>query len=101
MMTAGIRAALATALLTLSVPAAAGAAVLASTEPGAPAPTMALISTDTHEALPFAAIEVGQNVFDVTVGDKLYGLYVVAIAPNEVTLSDHRVLSASPVAQNP
>jgi hypothetical protein len=100
MMTNGTRAALAAALLTLSFPAAAGAAVTASVAPGAPAPAMALISTDTHEALPFAAIDVDGNVLNVTVGDKLYGVSVVAIAPNEVILSDRRVLVASPLAQD-
>jgi hypothetical protein len=99
-MTNATHALLAAALLALSVPAAADAAVTASLAPGAEVPAMALISTDTHEALPFATIEIGQDVFTVTIGDELYGVYVTAIAPNHVTLSDRRTLSASSIERN-
>jgi hypothetical protein len=99
-MTNGTRALLAAAFLALSVPAAADAAVTASLAAGAPVPPMSLISTDTHESLPFATIEVGQNVFTVTVGDQLYGVSITSISPNHVTLSDRRNLYASAIAQN-
>jgi hypothetical protein len=63
------------------------------------APPMTLISTDTSEPFPFAAIAVGGQVYHVTVGDVLDGVYVVRIDPDRVTLSDDEVLVPEASAQ--
>ena len=53
---------------------------------------MTLVSTDTNEAYPFAAIELNHETYHVTEGDKLDGVYIRHILPGRVTLSDDRVL---------
>jgi hypothetical protein len=63
------------------------------------APQMTLISTDTSEPYPFAAIAVNHQVYHVTVGDVLDGVRIVQIVPDRVTLSDDEVLTLDQPAQ--
>jgi hypothetical protein len=79
------------ALLAMSV--AFSAAVIAA--PGDKSPHLSLVSTDTSEPYPFAAIVVGNKTYHVTEGDLLDGLYIRHISPGRVTLSDDQVLVAS------
>lgn len=76
--------ALATIGLALSV--AVAATPIDSTSP------LTLVSTDTNEAYPFAAIVYNHETYHVTEGDKLDGVYILHIAPGRVSLSDDRVL---------
>jgi hypothetical protein len=91
-----ISAFVATAAIAAATAHPASAAVLAALPANAALPSMQLVSTDAGEAYPFAAIEVDQNLLHVTVGDKLYGVTVVRITANEVTLSDGRILHLAP-----
>lgn len=62
------------------------------------APQMTLISTDTSEPFPFAAIAVNRQIYHVTVGDVLDGVHIVQITPDRVTLSDDEVLTPDQAA---
>jgi hypothetical protein len=55
-------------------------------------PQMTLLSTDTSEAFPFAAIVVNHQTYHVTEGDLLDGVYIRHIGPGRVTLSDDHIL---------
>ena len=63
------------------------------------APQMTLISTDTSEPFPFAAIAVNHKIYHVTQGDILNGVHILSIAPDRVTLSDDEVLTPDQNAQ--
>jgi hypothetical protein len=84
------------ALLAMSA-ALSVAVVAAPTEGPAQGPQMRLVSTDTNEAYPFAAIVVNNQTYHVTEGDILNGVYVRHISPGRVTLSDDRVLVMEPM----
>ena len=62
--------------------------------PARQAPQMILISTDTSDPYPFAAIVVNHTTYHVTEGDILDGVYIRRIAPGRVTLSNDEVLVA-------
>jgi hypothetical protein len=56
-------------------------------------PQLTLVSTDTSEPYPFAAIVLNHKTYHVTEGDILDGLYIRHISPGRVTLSDDQVLT--------
>lgn len=58
-------------------------------------PQLTLVSTDTSEPYPFAAIVLDHKTYHVTEGDILDGLYIRHISPGRVTLSDDQVLTAA------
>jgi hypothetical protein len=58
-------------------------------------PQLTLLSTDTSEPYPFAAIVLNHKTYHVTEGDVLDGLYIRHISPGRVTLSDDEVLTAA------
>jgi hypothetical protein len=58
-------------------------------------PQLQLVSTDTSEPFPFAAIVFNHRTYHVTEGDLLDGVYIRHIAPGRVTLSDDKVLTAA------
>jgi hypothetical protein len=60
---------------------------------------MTLISTDTSEPFPFAAIAVNHQIYHVTEGDILNGVHILHIAADRVTLSDDEVLTPDQSAQ--
>jgi len=78
------------ALLGMSV--AFSAAVIAA--PDDKAPQLALVSTDTNEAFPFAAIQFNNKTYHVTEGDMLDGVHIRHIEPGRVILSSDQVLVA-------
>ncbi len=57
-------------------------------------PAMTLISTDTSEPYPFAAIVLNHQTYHVTEGDVLDGVTIRHIDAGRVTLSDDHVLIA-------
>jgi hypothetical protein len=57
------------------------------------APTMTLVSTDTNEMYPFAAIVVAGATYHVTEGDKFFGQEIVRITPGHVTFRNRAMLS--------
>jgi hypothetical protein len=57
-------------------------------------PQLTLVSTDTAEAFPFAAIEFNRKVYHVTEGDILDGVYIRHIEAGRVMLSSDQVLVA-------
>jgi hypothetical protein len=69
--------------------------VAVAAAPADNAPQMKLISTDTSEPYPFAAIVVNHRTYHVTEGDLLDGVYIRRISPGRVTLSDDQVLTAA------
>jgi hypothetical protein len=79
------------ALVAMSV--ALSAAVAAA--PTGKTPQLTLISTDTSEPFPFAAIVLNHKIYHVTEGDVLAGLYIRHISPGRVTLSDDEILTAT------
>ncbi len=56
-------------------------------------PTMTLVSTDTNEMYPFAAIVVAGATYHVTEGDKFFGQEIVRITPGHVTFRNRVMLS--------
>jgi hypothetical protein len=58
-------------------------------------PQLTLVSTDTSEPYPFAAIVLNHKTYHVTEGDILAGIYIRHISPGRVTLSDDEVLTAA------
>lgn len=80
------------AVALLSMSAAFSVAVAAT--PDGQAPPMTLLHTDTADVYPFAAIEVGNQVYHVTEGDVLDGVTIRHIAPGRVSLSTDQVLVA-------
>jgi hypothetical protein len=58
-------------------------------------PQLTLVSTDTSEPYPFAAIVLDHKTYHVTEGDILDGLYIRHISPGRVTLSDDQVGTAA------
>lgn len=77
-------------LVCLSVLFAVQPAVAAGVSSG---PTMQLVSTDTDEKYPFAAIAVAGAVYHVTEGDELFGQHVLRITPGHVTFRNRAMLS--------
>jgi len=57
-------------------------------------PQLTLLSTDTAEPFPFAAIEFNHKTYHVTEGDILDGVYIRHIQPGRVMLSSDQVLVA-------
>ena len=78
------------ALLGMSV--AFSVAVIAAPEDKTP--QLSLVSTDTNEAFPFAAIEFKNKMYHVTEGDVIDGVYIRHILPGRVVLSSDQVLVA-------
>jgi hypothetical protein len=79
----------------LGMSAAFSVAVIAA--PDDKTPQLALVSTDTNEAFPFATIQFKNQTYHVTEGDILGGVYIRHIWPGHVTLSSDQVLvSAQP-----
>jgi hypothetical protein len=78
------------ALLGMSV--AFSVAVIAAPEDKTP--QLSLVSTDTNEAFPFAAIQFNNKTYHVTEGDILDGVYIRHILPGRVILSSDQVLVA-------
>jgi len=58
-------------------------------------PQLTLLSTDTSEPYPFAAIVLNHRIYHVTEGDVLDGVHIRHISPGRVTLSDDEVLTAA------
>ena len=56
---------------------------------------MRLVSTNTSEPYPFAAIVVNHVTYHVTEGDVLDGVSIRRISPGRVALSGNRVLVAA------
>lgn len=56
---------------------------------------LTLVSTDTSEPYPFAAIVLNHKTYHVTEGDVLAGLTIRHISPGRVTLSDDEVLTTA------
>jgi len=65
------------ALIAMSV--AFSVAVIAA--PVEQAPGMTLLTTDTSEPYPFAAIDVNHQIYHVTEGDRLDGVFIRHISP--------------------
>jgi hypothetical protein len=81
------------ALMAMSV--AFGVAVAATSDDPTPqTPTMTLLNTDTTDVYRFAAIEVGHQIYHVTEGDVLDGVYIRHIGAGRVTLSGEQTLVA-------
>ena len=81
------------ALMAMSV--AFGVAVAATPDdPTLQTPTMTLLSTDTTDAYRFAAIEMNHQIYHVTEGDVLDGVYIRHIGTGHVTLSSDQTLVA-------
>jgi hypothetical protein len=80
------------ALTAMSV--AFSAAVAAADEQTSQMPQMTLLSTDTNDVYRFAAIEVDHQIYHVTQGDMLDGVYIVHIGAGKVTLSSDQTLVA-------
>lgn len=57
------------------------------------APGMTLVSTDTAEKYPFAAIVVDGTTYHVTEGDVLFGKRIVRISPKHVTFRNRAMLT--------
>ena len=57
-------------------------------------PQLTLVSTDTAEAFPFAAVEFNHKTYHVTEGDILDGVYIRHIESGRVMLSSDQVLVA-------
>jgi hypothetical protein len=57
-------------------------------------PPLTLVSTDTSEAFPFAAIQLNNKTYHVTEGDILDGVYIRHILPGRVILSSDQTLVA-------
>lgn len=81
------------ALMAMSV-AFSVAVAAAPDDPTTQTPTMTLLSTDTADVFPFAAIEVDHQVYHVTVGDILDGVYIRHIGAGLVNLSSNQTLVA-------
>jgi hypothetical protein len=72
-----------------------GVAVAATPDdPSAQTQPMTLLSTDTADVYRFAAIKVGGQVYHVTEGDVLDGVYIRHIGAGRVTLSSDQTLVA-------
>jgi hypothetical protein len=69
--------------------------VAVAAAPGDKAPQLRLVSTDTSEPYPFAAIVLNHKTYHVTEGDLLDGVYIRHISPGRVTLSDDQILTAA------
>ena len=81
------------ALMAMSV--AFGVAVAATPDdPAQQAPAMTLLNTDTTDVYRFAAIQVGRQIYHVTEGDILDGVYIRHIGTGKVTLSSDQTLVA-------
>jgi hypothetical protein len=80
------------ALMAMSV--AFSAAVAAADDHTSQMPQMTLLSTDTTDVYRFAAIEVDRQVYHVTEGDILDGVYIRHIGAGRVTLSSDQTLVA-------
>ena len=80
------------ALMAMSV--AFSAAVAAADEQISQMPQMTLLSTDTTDVYRFAAIEVDHQIYHVTQGDMLDGVYIRHIGAGKVTLSSNQTLVA-------
>lgn len=81
------------ALAAMSLAFSAAVAVADENQP-ARMPTMTLLSTDTADVYRFAAIEVDHQIYHVTVGDLLDGVYIRHIGAGRVTLSSDQTLVA-------
>jgi hypothetical protein len=81
------------ALMAMSV--AFGVAVAATPDDPTPqTPAMTLLNTDTTDVYRFAAIEVNHQIYHVTEGDVLDGVYIRHIGSGQVTLSSDQTLVA-------
>jgi hypothetical protein len=81
------------ALMAMSV--AFGVAVAATPDDPTPqTPALTLLSTDTTDVYRFAAIELNHQVYHVTEGDVLDGVYIRHIGAGKVTLSSDQTLVA-------
>jgi hypothetical protein len=81
------------ALMAMSV--AFGVAVAATPDDPTPqTPAMTLLSTDTTDVYRFAAIKMNNQVYHVTEGDVLDGVYIRHIGSGKVTLSSDQTLVA-------
>ena len=76
----------------LGMSAAFSVAVIAA--PEEKSPPLTLISTDTSEAFPFAAIQFNDKTYHVTEGDVLDGVSIRQILPGRVVLSSDQTLVA-------
>jgi hypothetical protein len=76
----------------LGMSAAFSVAVIAA--PDEKTPPLTLVSTDTSEAFPFAAIQFNNKTYHVTEGDILDGVYIRHILPGRVILSSDQTLVA-------
>jgi hypothetical protein len=81
-----------TCCVLLGMSVAFSVAVIA--EPEDKTPQLSLVSTDTNEAFPFAAIQFKNKTYHVTEGDVLDGVFVRHILPGRVILSSDQVLVA-------
>ncbi len=80
----------------LAMSAAFSVAVIAA--PDDKTPSLTLVSTDTSEAFPFAAIQFNNKTYHVTEGDILDGVYIRQILPGRVVLStDQTLVAGQPV----
>ena len=68
--------------------------VAAIAAPDDKTPQLTLVSTDTSEAFPFAAIRFNNTIYHVTEGDIIDGVYIRHILPGRVALSSDQVLVA-------
>ena len=78
----------------MAMSVAFSAAVMAAPDDNTSAPALTLLATDTADFYPFAAIEFQNQIYHVTVGDVLDGVYIDHITPGRVTLSSDQVLVA-------
>ena len=81
-------------LALMAVSVAFSAAVAAADDHTSQTPQMTLLSTDTADVYRFAAIEVNHQVYHVTEGDILDGVYIRHIEAGRVSLSSDQVLVA-------
>jgi hypothetical protein len=91
-MKAGLNAARACiALIAMSVSFSVAIAASPENKP----PLLTLISTDTSEPFPFAAIALNHTIYHVTEGDVLAGISIRHISAGRVTLSDDEILTTA------